>query len=111
MEEKKEIRAAIMKFHDRMFDTFQKMPPKIILVMRNLNTIRSIVTLHKSGVDRFRVMARVAVSGRLRGALARVMFQVPFKKRKLARHLFSTMKPILDGWSQMHFRKGKAYNT
>jgi len=79
-EEKKEIRAAIMKFHDRMFDTFQKMPPKIVLVMRNLNTIRSIVTLHKSGVDRFRAMARVAVSGRfsggLRGALARVMFEV-----------------------------------
>jgi len=79
-DEKKEIRAAIMKFHDRMFDTFQKMPPKIVLVMRNLNTIRSIVTLHKSGVDRFRAMARVAVSGRfsggLRGALARVMFEV-----------------------------------
>ena len=45
-EEKKETRAAIMKFHDKMFDTFQKMPPKIVLVMRNLNTIRSIVTLH-----------------------------------------------------------------
>jgi len=79
-EEKKEIRKAIMNFHDRMFDTFQKMPSKIVLVMRNLNTIRSIVTLHKSGVDRFRAMARVAVSGRFsggfRGALARVLFEV-----------------------------------
>lgn len=79
-EEKKEIRAAVMKFHDRMFDTFQKMPPKIVLVMRNINTIRSIVSLHKSGVDRFRAMARVAVSGRfsggVKGALARVMFEV-----------------------------------
>lgn len=79
-EEKKEIRQAIMKFHDRMFDTFQKMPPKIVLVMRNLNTIRSIVTLHKSGVDRFRAMARVAVSGRFsggfRGALARMLFEI-----------------------------------
>ena len=45
-EEKKETRTAIMKFNDRMFDTFQKMPPKIVLVMRNLNTIRSILTLH-----------------------------------------------------------------
>eukprot|EP00092_Neocalanus_flemingeri_P027570 GFUD01029911.1.p1 GENE.GFUD01029911.1~~GFUD01029911.1.p1 ORF type:complete len:549 (+),score=182.34 GFUD01029911.1:59-1705(+) len=79
-EEKKEIRQAIMNFHDRMFDTFQKMPPKIVLVMRNINTIRSIVTLHKSGVDRFRAMARVAVSGRfsggLRGVLARALFEM-----------------------------------
>ena len=79
-EEKKEIRAAIMKFHDRMFDTFQKMPPKMVLVMRNLNTIRSIITLHKSNVDRFRLMARVAVSGKfsggVRGVLARFVFEL-----------------------------------
>ena len=79
-EEKQEIREAVMKFHDRMFDTFQKMPPKMVLVMRNLNTIRSIITLHKSGVDRFRLMARVAVSGRFsggfRGALARLGFEL-----------------------------------
>ena len=79
-EEKQEIRAAIMKFHDRMFDTFQKMPPKMVLVMRNLNTIRSIITLHKTGVDRFRCMARVAVSGRfsggIRGMLSRLVFEL-----------------------------------
>ena len=79
-EEKKEIRAAIMKFHDRMFDTFQKMPPKMVLVMRNLNTIRSIITLHKTQVDRFRLMARVAVSGKfsggVRGVLARCGFEL-----------------------------------
>jgi len=79
-EEKKEVRQAIVKFHDRMFDTFQKMPPKIVLVMRNINTVRSIVTLHKSGVDRFRAMARIAVSGRysggIRGLFARVMFEL-----------------------------------
>ena len=79
-EEKREIRNALMKFHDRMFDTFQKMPPKMVLVMRNLNTIRSIIQLHKSGVDRFRLMARVAVSGRfsggLRGLMARLVFEM-----------------------------------
>jgi len=79
-EEKKDVRKAIMKFHDRMFETFQKMPPKMVLVMRNLNTIRSIVKLHKSGVDRFRVMARVAVSGRfsggVKGLVARVIWEV-----------------------------------
>ena len=78
-EEKKEIRNALMEFHDRMFDTFQKMPPKMVLVMRNLNTIRSIIQLHKSGVDRFRLMARIAVSGKfsggLRGFMARLVFE------------------------------------
>jgi len=78
-DEKKEIRKAIMDFHDRMFDTFQKMPPKIVLVMRNLNTIRSIVTLHKSGIDRFKEMARIAVIGRFsggfRGNIARIVFE------------------------------------
>jgi aarF domain-containing kinase len=79
-EEKKEVRQAIRKYHDRMFDTFQQMPPKVVLVLRNLNTIRSIVRLHKSGVDRFRLMARVAVSGRFsggfKGFLARVWFEL-----------------------------------
>jgi len=79
-EEKEKVKQAIVKFHDRMFDTFQKMPPKIVLVMRNINTVRSIVTLHKSGVDRFRLMARVAVSGRysggIKGLLARVWFEL-----------------------------------
>merc|ERR1719312_1962040 len=79
-EDQKEVREAVVKFHDRMFDTFQNMPPKIVLVMRNINTVRSIVTLHKSGVDRFRAMARIAVSGRysggIRGFLARVLFEL-----------------------------------
>ena len=79
-DEKREIRNAVMKFHDRMFDTFQKMPPKMVLVMRNLNTIRSIISLHKSGVDRFRLMARVAVSGKfsggVRGLWARLIFEM-----------------------------------
>lgn len=80
VEEKAELRKAIMAFHDRMFDTLQQMPPKMVLVMRNLNTIRSVLHEHGSGVDRFRAMARVAVSGRmgggLRGGLARAGFEV-----------------------------------
>lgn len=57
-EEKAEIRKAMMEFHDRMFDTLQQMPAQLVLVMRNLNTIRSIIQEHGSGVDRFRQMAR-----------------------------------------------------
>ena len=29
-----------------MFDVFQKMPPKLMLIMRNLNTIRSIIKVN-----------------------------------------------------------------
>lgn len=63
-----------------MLDVFQKMPPKLMLIMRNLNTIRAIIKDHASGVERYREMARVAVSGRysggLRGTLARVVFDL-----------------------------------
>ena len=37
------FRESIKDFHDRMFDVFQKMPPRLMLIMRNLNIIRSIV--------------------------------------------------------------------
>jgi len=79
-EKKQEIRAIIQKFHDRMFDTFQSMPAKMVLVMRNLNTIRGLITAHKTGVDRFRLMARSAVTGKfsggLRGFVARLNFEI-----------------------------------
>ena len=79
-EKKEEIRAILEKFHDRMFDTFQKMPPKMVLVMRNLNTIRGLISAHNTGLDRFRLMARTAVTGKfsggLRGALARFHFEM-----------------------------------
>ena len=39
-------RESIRDFHDRMFDVFQKMPPKLMLIMRNLNTIRSIIKVN-----------------------------------------------------------------
>ena len=41
-EEKQRLRKAIVDFHDRMFDVFQDVPPKLMLIFRNLNTIRSI---------------------------------------------------------------------
>jgi len=79
-EEKNKLRESIRDFHDRMLDVFQKMPPKLMLIMRNLNTIRAIIKDHASGVERYREMARVAVSGRysggLRGTLARVVFDL-----------------------------------
>ena len=63
-EKKQEIRQILKNFHDRMFETFQGMPACMVLVMRNLNTIRSLITAHGTEVDRFRLMARSAVSGK-----------------------------------------------
>ena len=79
-EKKQEIRLIIQKFHDRMFDTFQTMPPRMVLVMRNLNTIRGLITAHGTGVDRFRLMARSAVTGKFsggfRGFIAKLNFEI-----------------------------------
>ncbi len=41
--EKEKLRAAIGDFHDRMLDVFQKVPARLMLVMRNLNTIRAVI--------------------------------------------------------------------
>ena len=86
-EEKQKLRKAIADFHDRMFDAFQDIPSSLVLVMRNLNTIRSIVKEHGSGVDRYRIMARSAalnaftnegsgLRGRIRGVWARFVYDV-----------------------------------
>jgi len=80
-EEKEKIRASIRDFHDRMFDVMQKMPSRMMLIMRNLNQIRSIIKEHGTGVERYREMARVAVSGRLGGGIRGYVAQVTFDMR------------------------------
>ena len=62
-EEKVKVRAAFREVHDKMFDVFQNVPPRLVLVFRNLNIIRSIIKDHDSGVDRHQIMARSAVRG------------------------------------------------
>ena len=42
-EEKARLRAAIGAFHERMLEVFQAVPARLMLVMRNLNTIRSVI--------------------------------------------------------------------
>jgi hypothetical protein len=49
--EKEKLRAAIGDFHDRMLDVFQKVPARLMLVMRNLNTIRAVIKVRN--VDPF----------------------------------------------------------
>ena len=82
-EKKQEIRQILSKFHDRMFETFQGMPPCMVLVMRNLNTIRGLITAHSTGVDRFRTMARTAVTGRFSGGFRGVLAKFVFEMRLL----------------------------
>ena len=62
-EEKAKVRAAFRDVHNKFFDVFQDIPPRLMLVFRNLNIIRSIIKDHKSGVDRHQIMARSAVKG------------------------------------------------
>eukprot|EP00088_Acartia_fossae_P023432 TRINITY_DN2444_c0_g1_i11.p1 TRINITY_DN2444_c0_g1~~TRINITY_DN2444_c0_g1_i11.p1 ORF type:complete len:553 (-),score=124.63 TRINITY_DN2444_c0_g1_i11:498-2156(-) len=80
-DQKEKIRESIREFHDRMFDVFQKMPSRMMLIMRNLNQIRSIIKDHNTGVERYREMARVAVSGRLGGGVRGFAAQLAFDMR------------------------------
>jgi hypothetical protein len=42
-EEKARLRTAIGDFHERMLEVFQRIPARLMLVMRNLNTIRAVI--------------------------------------------------------------------
>jgi hypothetical protein len=46
--EKERLRVAIRDFHDRMLEVFQAVPARLMLVMRNLNTIRSVIKVSSS---------------------------------------------------------------
>jgi len=70
-EEKRVLRSAVEDFHDRMFDVFSNVPSKLVLVMRNINTIRAVVREHNSGVNRYRELARVAATGAWAGLSGR----------------------------------------
>lgn len=61
---KAELREAIKGFHERMAQVFQAIPSHLMLIFRNLNTIRAIVHDHKTKVDRYPIMARAATEGK-----------------------------------------------
>lgn len=62
-QEKKEIRDYFEDLHSRMLDVMKQMPKPLMLIMRNLNTIRSIHRDHGNLVNRYIIMARSAVEG------------------------------------------------
>ncbi|XP_047345481.1 uncharacterized aarF domain-containing protein kinase 5 isoform X5 [Vespa velutina] len=49
---------------DRITATLRTMPKTMMLIIRNLNTIRAIIQDHGSMVDRYRIMAQIAVRGK-----------------------------------------------
>lgn len=57
------LRAEIMAVHDRTIEIFKSVPSKLMLVTRNINTIRSIAKGHGNPVDRYSIMARSATQG------------------------------------------------
>ncbi|CAF0809176.1 unnamed protein product [Adineta ricciae] len=48
---------------DQVIDVFKQLPDKLILVLRNLNQIRSTIRDHGNLIDRHTIMARSAILG------------------------------------------------
>ncbi|KAI4500060.1 hypothetical protein M0802_004930 [Mischocyttarus mexicanus] len=49
---------------DRIAATLRTMPKTMMLIIRNLNTIRAIIQNHGNIIDRYRIMAKIAVRGK-----------------------------------------------
>ncbi|CAH1390994.1 unnamed protein product [Nezara viridula] len=62
-EERAKIHLEIMELRSRCLEIFRHIPGKLMLVTRNINTIRSIARGHGDPIDRYKVMARCATEG------------------------------------------------
>ena len=52
--------------HDRIFKVMREMPSSLLLIFRNMNTVRAITRQHGYLVDRYRIMAKSAITGTYR---------------------------------------------
>lgn len=57
------MRVMAQQHFDKIMAVLKEMPRPMLLIIRNLNTIRSIGKKHNHPVDRFTIMARCAISG------------------------------------------------
>lgn len=91
---------------DKINDILQALPRSILLVIRNINTIRAITRDHGSKVDRYTLMARSATRGafaspdasltqRLQGTWAAIKFDMHLKKEVLKMWLIRKMVYVL----------------
>ena len=63
---KDDANAVLQSVTSRMDDTIailKTLPKEMLLVFRNINTVRSIVRSHGTPINRFNIMARSAISG------------------------------------------------
>lgn len=49
--------------HDRIFKVMRDMPSSLLLIFRNMNTVRAILREHGHPVDRYGIMAKSAITG------------------------------------------------
>ncbi|XP_065352796.1 uncharacterized aarF domain-containing protein kinase 5 isoform X1 [Cloeon dipterum] len=86
-ETRERARTEMLKLHDKILEMYRGIPPKLMLIFRNINTIRSIAREHGDPVDRYTLMARSASQGafksdnpnirqRFRGLLMRTNFEI-----------------------------------
>lgn len=61
-EEVNYMKSMALKHFDLIMDILRDMPRSLLLVVRNLNTVRSIARDHGDVVDRPKVMARYAIT-------------------------------------------------
>merc|ERR1711976_658667 len=57
------MQAMAQKHFDKIMAVLRAMPRSMLLMIRNLNTIRAINRTHGHPVDRYAIMARSAISG------------------------------------------------
>jgi len=62
-EKKRAIRENMETLHDRMLESFYAQPSELMLIFRNINTVRSITSELGNLVDRYTLMARSATKG------------------------------------------------
>ncbi|XP_046361231.2 uncharacterized aarF domain-containing protein kinase 5-like isoform X1 [Haliotis rufescens] len=61
-----QLKKEFLVIHDRVLQVMKDMPKGLLLIFRNLNTIRAITREHGHPVDRYGIMARSAISGTAR---------------------------------------------
>lgn len=62
-EDKKKMQKRMEEAREKLSNAFKDLPTELFLVLRNVNTIRSITKEHGDVVDRYKLMARSATRG------------------------------------------------
>ncbi|KAK5642572.1 hypothetical protein RI129_008739 [Pyrocoelia pectoralis] len=90
---------------DMVMSVLKHMPPSLLLILRNLNTIRSIAQEHGNPIDRYEVLARCAtkrafanthsIFSKINNIPTMMYFEIKLLKNKINRWLFTVLLKIL----------------